>query len=83
MSSGGELWTLRCGSTNAAIAGPDKLYDLTKSLDALITEQQMKGEAFIDRAKKLGKKLEVLRDEVRLGLASTRLRKGCDLVPFF
>jgi len=82
-SSGGDLWELQCSNTNVATAAPDKLNLLLKCVDALIANQQQKGELFNGRAKELDNKHDSIGDEVRLALASSRIQKRCDLVPFF
>lgn len=80
---GGQSWTLRCGSTNAAVGPQDKLEKLIESVDALIASQHQRAEFFTSRARELTKEFQSLKDDVYLALASTRLRKRCDLVPFF
>jgi hypothetical protein len=51
-------------------------------MDALIVEQQSRGDFFVNRAKQLAAQLDAVKSEVRLALASTKLPHGCDLVKF-
>jgi hypothetical protein len=82
-SSGGELWELQSGGTTVALGPAHKLNELTDLVDAVIAGQEKKSAFFAGRAKELERQLETLKDEVRLALATTRLRKQCDLVTFF
>lgn len=82
-SMGGPLWSLMNASVNVATADSDRLDAVIEAIDAMRREQQSRGDFFVNRAKQLAVQLDVLKGEVRLALASTKLQKGCNLVNFW
>jgi hypothetical protein len=78
----GGRWGLTNASVTVAMSSPELLDGLIATMDALIVEQQSRGDFFVNRAKQLAAQLDAVKSEVRLALASTKLPHGCDLVKF-
>jgi hypothetical protein len=82
-SAGSPLWSLTSGPITVAMASsPQQLDAVIQAVDDVIAEQQTKGEFFMKQARELNAKLGFLTGDVRLAIASKKLRKSCDLVSF-
>jgi hypothetical protein len=82
-STGTPMWSLTNASVTVAMSSPELLDGLIATMDALIVEQQSRGDFFVNRAKQLAAQLDAVKSEVWLALASTKLPEGCNLVKFW
>jgi len=76
-------WTLEGFEGTSAKGTKQQLDTLVSVLDALIIEEQVVADRLQASARLLEKALFLVRIQLNLAVASRRLRKKCDLVPFF
>ena len=81
--AGGDLWALSDSTgVTVALATPTQIERVIAAVDGLIVGERSRADLFRGRTKALSADLDELIGKVRLVIASTRLPKRCDLVPF-
>jgi hypothetical protein len=87
--SQGRLWALE-GAPGlpgmigcSAIASEQQLDVLVAELDKIILSNRENAERLREESQNLGREVAALHSSFQLAIANKRLRKRCDLVPFF
>jgi hypothetical protein len=75
-------WIIEGFQGTSAEGKEQQLRALVSFLDDLVAREKETAEALQAKARTVEQKLSTLRSELNYAIASRRLRKGCDLVPF-
>lgn len=77
------IWELVGFEGTCAVGGEEQMNSLISTLDELMINEKNVAEELQSEARFLEERLSSLRAEIGYATASRRLRKKCDLVPFF
>jgi hypothetical protein len=76
-------WVLESGTGAVALGTEEDMDRIMSDLDQLVEREKGTAERLQKDARTLERKLSSLRGELNYAIAARRLRKRCDLVPFF